>query len=196
MGRPRVKADLYLADRASGMKYREIAEKYGVSYQSIAQVCAQAGVPGHTKPFNCEEVVYPELRKWMNENMVNRAELGRRLGQLPSPYTRKKVNDWLRGKVFPKKNEIDRLIEVTGLNYERLFSTEPMPDPAVALDACTIKLSKDETRFLMAGLIAYIWKMEDVGHVKPENEYQERKQLLEKMRKFERANFPEDEVNE
>lgn len=33
------KADLYLADLAKGMCYREIAEKYGVTYQSVHATC-------------------------------------------------------------------------------------------------------------------------------------------------------------
>jgi uncharacterized protein YjcR len=48
------RASLYIEDRNAGMKYKEIAEKYGVSYQAVSQVCAKRkGVCVYCKWINC-----------------------------------------------------------------------------------------------------------------------------------------------
>ena len=73
------KTDLYLADRAEGMSLREIAQKYGVSHQAVAQVCSKY-MPGRFVPYSSEQVVYPDLRRWLNENKV--ASLKAKLDEL------------------------------------------------------------------------------------------------------------------
>lgn len=117
------KADLYLADRAKGLTYNEIAAKYGVSRQRVAQACATYN-PSHFKPYTAEEVAYPNLRQWLNENKVSRTEFARRLGNLPSPRCSYHISNWFSGKCSPTKNTIDRMIAVTGLSYEKLFEEE------------------------------------------------------------------------
>lgn len=117
------RADLYAEAREAGMSYPQIAKMYGVSYQCVAQACARRGI-GHFKPYTKEEVVYPNLRKWMNENEVSRSELIRRMGGLPHSETSSRISAYLRGKRFPLKGTIDRLIKATGLTYELLFEEE------------------------------------------------------------------------
>ena len=117
------RSDLYVADRNAGMRYAEIAEKYGVSYQCVAQVCSRRGV-GHFKPYTTTECVYPNLRKWLNENKVSRYEFGRRLGMHQSASTCTRVGEYLRGRAYPRKDTIDKFIGVTGIPYEHLFAKD------------------------------------------------------------------------
>ena len=115
--------DLYIADREKGMTYKEIAEKHGVSHQAVSQLCRQRSV-GHFKPYTEEEVVYPHLRKWLNENKVARNEFARRLGIGPSPGNSNRISAWFRGTCYPNKSSIDKILAATGLTYEKLFERE------------------------------------------------------------------------
>lgn len=117
------RADLYMADRAKGLTYTEIGAKYGVSYQAVAQVCGKIA-PSHFKPYTAEEVVYPNLRRWLNENKIARSEFARRLGNIPSSNYTGYISEWFRGRKYPIKTTIDKIIAVTGLSYEKLFEEE------------------------------------------------------------------------
>lgn len=117
------KTDLYLAERAKGLTYTEIGKMFGVSYQAVARVCAQYD-PSHFKPYTAEEVVYPHLRRWLNENKVSRMEFARRLGNTPRGRNLSYIGSWFRGSHYPIKTVIDRMIAVTGLSYEMLFERE------------------------------------------------------------------------
>ena len=72
------KWQIYLEERDKGMTYAEIAAKYGVSHQAVAQTCARRSAC-HFKPYTEKECIYPNLRKWLNENRVMRNELARRM---------------------------------------------------------------------------------------------------------------------
>lgn len=109
--------------RDQGLKYREIAEMFGVSKQYVAKVCGKQNT-AHFKPIG-GECVYPNLRKWLNENQVTRAEFLRRMGFIvhASNYTR--LCKIISGEWPPRKDYIDKMLEVTGLTYETLFEVLP-----------------------------------------------------------------------
>ena len=117
------KTDLYLAEREKGLTYRQIAAKYGVSHQTVAMACAKHS-PGHFRPFNAKQVVYPKLRQWLNENKVSASEFTRRLGHIPTGGTHATVKAWFSGKNYPSKRMIDKMLMVTGLTYEELWEEE------------------------------------------------------------------------
>lgn len=119
--RPRY--ELYMADRAQGLTYTEIAKKYGVSCQAVQQACAQH-MPSCFKPYTKNEVVYPHLRRWLNENEITRAEFARRLGRVPHASAISDVGKWFRDEGYPVKKTIDKIIAITGLSYEKLFERE------------------------------------------------------------------------
>ena len=125
MVRKHPKSDMYMADRDAGMTYREIAEKHGVSYQAVAQCCGRQGP--YFKAYTEEEVVYPGLRKWLNENRVTRSEFIRRMGNIGSGTMVSRIGKHFRGENLPTKKTIDSFIEVTGMTYEQLFATEDRP---------------------------------------------------------------------
>lgn len=111
---------IYREERKNGLTYRQIAEKHGVSYQTVAVACAQFS-PAHFRYITENVCIYVNLRNWMNKNMVSISELARRMGYSGSAKTRTKISEYLSGRNSPRKPFIDKLIEVTGLPYEKLF---------------------------------------------------------------------------
>ena len=121
--KPHSRAEFYMQARKQGMTYRQIAQKYGVTPQAVAAACA-IHAPGHFKPYTETEVVYPKLCKWLNDNEVSRNEFARRMGLAPYAKNCYRVSDYFRGKNYPLKETIDKMLRVTGLTYEELFSLE------------------------------------------------------------------------
>lgn len=121
--RNRPKHELYLEDREKGMTYREIAKKHGVSYQAVAASVGRYA-PHQFRPFTGKGCVYPNLRKWLNDNEVSRAELLRRMGMVPGGKPIATLSSYLKGECYPRKEYIDDLLRVTGLTYEKLFTRE------------------------------------------------------------------------
>ena len=117
------KADLYLEERLKGKTYQEIATQFGVSYQAVAMAIGKHH-PGHFKPVTHKQCVYPNLRRWLNENKVSQAEFLRRIGKAIGGRNYEKVRCWLSGKSYPRKQDIDLMLKITGLTYEELFYRE------------------------------------------------------------------------
>lgn len=114
------KCDLYKADRAKGMTYKEIAEKYGVSTQAVGIACSKSD-PSYFRYITKKQCIYVGLREWMNDNKVSGMALVRMLGYNAEPQTYSRIFTYLRGKNSPRKCIIDKLLEITGLPYEELF---------------------------------------------------------------------------
>ena len=108
--------------RDQGLKYREIAEKFGVSRQYVCAVCASYD-PDHFRIID-EHCVYPNLREWMNDHKVSRSELLRRMGLTVNANNSNRLSYYMRGENDPRKDYIDRMLKVTGMTYEKLFYRE------------------------------------------------------------------------
>ena len=117
------KTDIYLAERAKGMTYTAIAEKYGVTYQAVAQTCGKYD-PSHFKLYTVEEVVYPHLRRWLNDNKITRKEFARMIGRVACANATNAISSWFRGRCYPTKPSIDKILAATGLTYDKLFERE------------------------------------------------------------------------
>ena len=116
------RADAYRKDRELGMTYQQIADKHGVSRQTVAEACGRQGY--QFRHFTKERCVYPFLRQWLNENKVSTAEFIRRMGCCWSGSMCLLYSNYFKGKTYPSKQVIDRMLKVTGLTYEQLFYRE------------------------------------------------------------------------
>ena len=117
------RAQLMCDERAKGKTHREIAEMFGVSRQRVAQICGRnTGV--NFKGWTPERCIYPNIRNWMNENQISMNEFLRRLGQNPGTENRTRYYSYFRGKAYPQKKAIDKMIAVTGLTYEQLWEVD------------------------------------------------------------------------
>ena len=116
------KCEIYRQERDKGLSYNEIAEKYKVSKQAVAQACGRHQ-PARFTPVNEKNCPYVGLREWINSNKVTLKELTRRLDIEAFPVNTARVRNFISGTKNPRKPFIDKLISVTGLSYERLFET-------------------------------------------------------------------------
>lgn len=117
------RADLYRQERMNGLTYRDIAKKYGVSYQAVQIACSQHKGYGFV-PFTKKTCVYPNLRKWLNDNKVSMRDFVRRCNLTPHGVTSQRYKDYVTGRCYPSKQTIDVLLKVTGLTYEQFFEVD------------------------------------------------------------------------
>jgi transcriptional regulator with XRE-family HTH domain len=108
--------------REQGYTHQQIAEQLGVSRQYICHICGKQD-PCHFQ-YVTDKCVYPNLRKWMNDNKVSRAELLRRMGYQPISGNYGKLEAIMMGIFLPNKAYIDKMLAVTGLTYEALFAED------------------------------------------------------------------------
>lgn len=106
--------------RLSGMTYRDIAEKYGISVQRVQQI---AGSVCYFRPVSEKDCIYKGIRDWLNANRYSRTYLVRLMYGDTHAMLQEKVSNVLKGSNCTKKM-IDKLLEVTGLPYEVAFKVE------------------------------------------------------------------------
>lgn len=111
------------AMRDEGYSYAKIADACGVSKQRVFQLIG--GIHHKTPRLLTEtECVYPNLRKYMNENKISRMSLARQIyGEVTSRHY-ERLNKFLNGTtyVYINKHMLDRILSITGLTYEQLFA--------------------------------------------------------------------------
>lgn len=110
--------------RAQGMTYAQIADRIGISRQRVASICGRFG-QGHYSGVFMRQWAYLNIVAWMTENRLTFSEFLRRIGyDHPAPNIIQRWRDIMIAKHDPRKRDIDRMIAVTGLNYETLFAKE------------------------------------------------------------------------
>ena len=119
----RTRRDIYREDRETGMTYREIAAKHGVSYQAVADALGKSDLTKF-KPWTAERCIYPNLREWMNANKVSLREFVRRTEAVSAGSNLIRYAAYFRGDNYPGKQTIDKMLNVTGLTYEQLWEVE------------------------------------------------------------------------
>ena len=105
------------------MTLQEIAKKHGVTHQCVAMAVCKYNI-SYFRPVTQKQCIYPNIRKWMNDNKVSQAEIIRRMGVEVGGGTSTKFRAWLRGENEPRKRDIDMLLKITGMTYEEMFREE------------------------------------------------------------------------
>ena len=107
--------------RENGFTYQEIGEAFNISKQRVYSIIG-GQLKNYHKTITVEQCVYPNLRKWMNDNCITRTEMCRRLYGNSHPVLVQTVVNFLKGKTNNiRKSMIDKYLSVTGLTYEELF---------------------------------------------------------------------------
>ena len=110
-----------LEDRASGMTFKEIGEKHGISRQRVCAICKGSNRKNFQFVYE-SGCIYPNLRAWMNENKVSRSEFVRRTKFEWCPANITKFAKIMRGEIKDvRKSWIDEMLRITGMSYEMLF---------------------------------------------------------------------------
>lgn len=114
--------DKILKLRLTGMTYREIAAETGVSFQYVAMVCAglNDNAATHFNPGK-KYSIYEGIDKWLHQNEITYAKLIRIMGKKEHFSTRAAWSEKLMGKRCLFKEDIDYLLDLTGLSYEDAF---------------------------------------------------------------------------
>lgn len=107
-------------DRAAGLTYAQIGEKYGLSKQRVGQLI------GHSNKYYFKVIKrsgckFVNLRNWMNENSISRNEFARMMGLIPSGPTLARIRSYMTGECTPPKHYIDMMLKATGMDYETFF---------------------------------------------------------------------------
>lgn len=111
--------------RESGATYKDIGEAFGISRQAVFQHIGGMVRGGYFKTLSANDCIYPNLRKWMNDNHMSRSKLCRAMFGNTLPSNQHHISNFLRGKNSgATKHTIDKYLTVTGLTYEELFETD------------------------------------------------------------------------
>jgi hypothetical protein len=111
--------------RLSGKSYEEIGKLFGVSKQRVFQLIGgdeRCRYP--VRGVANQKIKYVGLRNWMRENSVSIAQLTRLIYGHGNASTQTNTRLKIYGSLEMPKSFIDKLIEITGLSYERLFDEE------------------------------------------------------------------------
>ena len=106
--------------REHGLTYREIADRLGISYQSVSQSLSKYNGTHFrvVKPSRC---IFKGLREWMNQNKITTAEMCRILGLLPVTNSIGRVRRNMNGTVDFRKSDIDKVLNASNMTYEQAF---------------------------------------------------------------------------
>lgn len=106
--------------KAQGWTYTDIGNKFGISRQRVWGVIG-GHYSGSFRRIKEDVCIYPNLRKYMNENKISVRELTRLLYGYWHSDLNERTFSLLRGKDC-RKSVIDRVLATTGLTYEEAFA--------------------------------------------------------------------------
>ncbi len=109
---------------AAGMKHIDIAKKMGCSKQYINQLCYGIHSTHRRRVSLCEWIVFPEIRQWLFENQICIGKFTQMLGMEPMNGFSDKVTKCLKGEKDFKFREIKKILEITGMSFEKAFRKE------------------------------------------------------------------------
>jgi hypothetical protein len=114
--------------KRDGATYEEIGKAFNISKQRVYQIIGEES-KAHFREITSAECIYPNLRKWMNDNRISRSELTRRAFGDGHRVHYSHIYHTLRGESADlRKSTIDRYLAATGLTYEEFFYTEGAAD--------------------------------------------------------------------
>ena len=110
--------------KKNGVTYAEIGKTFNLSKQRVYSIIG-GQFKAYYRELTPEDCIYPNVRKWLNDNRISRAELCRRVYGSNNSNARTSNHNFLTGKARDmRKSTIDKYLKATGLTYEELFETE------------------------------------------------------------------------
>ncbi len=65
--------------------------------------------------------IWPNMAKWLRDNKITYVALAGLLGYKAAPSNYQRVRNQMLGITELRKQDIDKLLKITGMSYERLF---------------------------------------------------------------------------
>lgn len=108
----------------NGATYAEVGRKYMLSTETIRKMFANI-LDGGTRRYSRVECIYQGLGEWCKKNGYTAHSLGKKLG----------VGNGVMNKAFReegclRKDNIDKILELTGMTYEECFAKRKAPEDA------------------------------------------------------------------
>ena len=108
--------------RESGKTYQEIGAAVGLTRQRVYDLVGDIGSGKMFRGVKEDQCIFPNLRQWMNKNLMTIAGLARLLyGQSATDY-KNKLRKMLSGESNIRKKTIDKILDLTGMTYEECFA--------------------------------------------------------------------------
>lgn len=105
------------------LTYKEISDAMGISRQYVALLLKENVKTPNFKRWADDSTPYPVLNKWMNDNQMSKQQLALKLGYSPNSNSQYIIYRRIKSGRMTK-DEIDKLLEITGLPYDVLFRRE------------------------------------------------------------------------
>lgn len=107
------------------LTYRQIAEMMGCSKAYVYQLLqgTEATKRSNFRRWRDDSTPYPELNAWANLNQISKQELAIKLGYSPGSNSQYIVYRRIKTGELTK-SEIDKLLKMTHMSYEKLFRRE------------------------------------------------------------------------
>lgn len=118
------KTEMYFRARMAGHSCTEVAEMFGTSRENVSFMTRKY-FPKQFRGWGKSDCVYPNLRKYLNDNLLTYASLTAKLNlcTYDSPMT--VVSSFLHGHTsIAKKSTIDAFLRITGMTYAELFEED------------------------------------------------------------------------
>lgn len=114
--------------RLDGASLREIADKFGVSFQYIQQL-----FPARKRiQRKYSNIIYPNIVRYLQDNRVTLTALASDCNM-----TINGLRQFLNGESGGTKSTIDAILKATGMKYEEAFYTRPVDGQNAGEEAST-----------------------------------------------------------
>ena len=108
----------------NGATYAEVGRKYMLSTETIRKMFINILDRG-TKSHSRVECIYQGLGDWCEKNGYTAHSLGKKLG-----VGNGVMHKAFREKGYLRKDNIDKILELTGMTYEECFAKRKAPEDA------------------------------------------------------------------
>ena len=108
----------------NGATYAEVGRKYMLSTETIRKMFINILDRG-TRSHSRVECIYQGLGDWCEKNGYTAHSLGKNLG-----VSNGVMHKAFREEVYLRKDNIDKILELTGMTYEECFAKRKAPEDA------------------------------------------------------------------
>jgi hypothetical protein len=113
-----------------GYTLDEIGKSFGIAKERVKRILANVASREAAIKRDCENMLYPNIAKWLKENDVSIKELNVKMGHRSTNSEILKLNKLLHGiNTFGMRmGDIKKILDITGMTFEEAFAEERSTD--------------------------------------------------------------------